>query len=165
MKNLQIILSVFAFLLCVILQTTVAKWISVFGAMPDFLLIFVVYQAFKRGTVNASLWGFLIGFCIDVYGPVEWLGSATIAMTLLGFLVGLLEARFLTLRLSLRIVILALGFVFYDLLYLSLTNLSHSEMTHFFLTKSVPDGIYTIICGSLIFYFLFRNKHKKNHVK
>ena len=164
MKKLQVIITIFAFLLCVILQTTVAKWISVFGATPDFLLIFIVYLAFKRGTVVAALWGFLIGFCCDIYGPVEWLGSATIAMTLLGFLVGLLEARFLTLRLSLRIVILALGFVFYDLIYLSLTTLSHSEMTHFFLTRSIPNGVYRVICGTLIFYFLFRSKHRKTHV-
>ena len=59
MKKLQVIITIFAFLLCVILQTTVAKWISVFGATPDFLLIFIVYLAFKRGTVVAALWGFL----------------------------------------------------------------------------------------------------------
>ena len=54
MKKLQVIITIFAFLLCVILQTTVAKWISVFGATPDFLLIFIVYLAFKRGTVVAA---------------------------------------------------------------------------------------------------------------
>lgn len=163
MKGLRVVITILAFLLCVILQTTVAKWISVFGAMPDFLLIFVVYQGFKQGTVPAALWGFFIGFCCDIYGPVEWLGSATIAMTLLGFLVGLLEERFLMMRLSLRIVILTLGFIFYELLYLSMTNLPHNEITYLFLTRSLPNGIYTVICGGLIFYFLFRSKHRNAH--
>lgn len=164
MKGLKIIVTLFAFLVCVILQTTVAKWISVFGAMPDFLLIFVVYQAFKHGTVPAALWGFVIGFSCDIYGPVEWLGAGTVSMALLGFLVGLLEERFLMMRLSLRIVILSFGYVFYDLLFLSLTNLSHGEVTQLFLTRSVPNGIYTVICGGLIFYFLFHRKHRKTHV-
>ena len=95
---------------------------------------------------------------------MEWLGAGSVSMTLLGFLVGLLEERFLMMRLSLRIVILSFGYVFYDLLFLSLTNLSHGEVTQLFLTRSIPNGIYTVICGGLIFYFLFHRKHRKTHV-
>lgn len=162
MKSLHIVGIIFAFIVCVALQTTIANWISILGIRPDFLLIFVVYQAFKNGPAAGALWGFLVGFASDVYGPIEWLGISAISMTLLGYLAGLLEDKYLTLQYGTRIVGLGFGFIFNDLVALALSNLTASEMTHVFLTHSLPECVYTVVVGGVVYYFLFRGKRRKH---
>ena len=67
------------FLLCFAMQTTVAQWLSIFGAAPDFIVILIVSIAIKHGPAAGVLWGFLAGFTQDVYAPMEWLGANTIS--------------------------------------------------------------------------------------
>ena len=98
------------FVIAVLMQTTVSKWIRVFDIGPDFILIFIVLIALRRGPAIGALWGFFAGFVLDVYAPVEWLGAHTLSMLVLGFVVGQLEERFLTLNLGMKIGILGLGF-------------------------------------------------------
>lgn len=162
MKGVHVITIILGFIVSVALQTTVANWISIFDIKPDFLLIFVVYQAFRNGPAAGALWGFLVGFASDTYGPVEWLGAHTIAMTLLGYLTGLLEDKYLTLQLVPKILALGFGFFFSDLVFLAISSLSAQQMTHLFLTKSIPECIYTVVVGGVTYYFLFRGKRKKH---
>ncbi len=162
MKRIQILKAVLLFVFAVILQTTVSDWVSILGIAPDFLLIFVAYQAFYRGPATGAAWGFFVGFAIDVYAPVEWLGSASLAMTVFGFFVGQLEEKFLTLKLVPRLFILAAGFLLYDVLYFSLTSISHGEMVHYLLTSTLPECLYTMLYGGIIFHFLFRGKRHSN---
>ena len=160
MKALRFLAVLVALIFTVVLQTTVCNWISIFNITPDFLLIFLCYQAFRRGPAFGALFGFIIGFSSDIYSPVEWLGVRTIAMTLTGFLVGQLEERFLTLNLIPRIATLAFACLFCDLLSLSLSTLSKQEITHIFLTRSIPECLYTFIFGGVVFYFLFRGNKR-----
>lgn len=162
MKSLHSIVTVITFIIFVVLQTTVANWISIFDTKPDFLLIFVVFQAFRSGPAAGALWGFIVGFASDIYGPIEWLGAHTIAMTLLGYLVGLLEDKYLTLQLGTRLIALAFGFLLSDLVFLALSKLPASEMTHVFLTSSLPECAYTVVVGGVCYYFLFRGKKKRH---
>lgn len=162
MKNLRILGIIICFILCVVLQTTVTGWISIFGVKPDLLIIFVVYQAFKNGPAAGAVWGFLVGFSSDVYGPVEWLGTHTIAMTLLGYLCGLLEDRYLTLQYGIKIVALGFGVLFSDLVFMALSSMTASEMTHAFLRSSLPECAYTVVVGGVAYYFLFRGKRKRH---
>ena len=98
------------YLLAFVLQTTVGDWLQIFGVGPDFIVIFIVAIAIKYGPATGCFWGFLAGFAQDMYAPVEWLGAHSIAMTVLGFVVGQLEERFLTLNLPAKMAVLAIGF-------------------------------------------------------
>ena len=77
------------FVLVFAVQSTAGEWLQILGIGPDFVVIFVVSVALRFGAATGCLWGFLAGFTQDVYAPVEWLGANSIAMTIVGFSVGL----------------------------------------------------------------------------
>lgn len=151
----------FLFLLSFVLQVSLAKWLQIFGVGPNIVVIFVVSVAIKWGPAAGCMWGFFAGFTQDVYAPVEWLGAYTIAMTVLGFAVGQLEERFLTLNLPAKIGVLGLGFFICDMIYYGITGLAKDVVTNMFLTKTLPECVYTMMIGAIVFY-LDPGKKKKH---
>lgn len=149
------------FLLSFVLQTTVAEWLQIFGAGPDFIVILVVIVAIKNGPAAGVLWGFLAGFTQDVYAPVEWLGANTIAFTTVGFLVGQVEERLLTLNLPAKVGVLGLAFLISDMIYFFLTGLEKDVVTNLFFSKTLPECAYTVVVGAVVFYFSV-GKKKRN---
>ncbi len=160
MSNLKWLKILFFFLVAFSLQATVADWLQIFGAGPDFVIIFVVAVAIKCGPAAGCFWGFIAGFAQDVYAPIEWLGAHSISMTVLGFAVGQLEERFLTLNMPAKVGVLGLGFFVCDMIYFALTGLSKDTITELFLTKTLPECIYTMLMGAIVFYLDFGKKKK-----
>lgn len=152
------------FLVAVVMQTTVSKWIRIFDIGPDFIIIFIVLIALRRGPVVGALWGFFAGFALDVYAPVEWLGAHTVSMVVLGFFVGQLEERFLTLNLGMKIGVLGLGFFVCDIVYYIAVGFDRGVVFNLLLTQTLPESLYTMICGGVAFKFLFAGNLKNKHV-
>ena len=152
MSNRGWLRTLLLFILVFAVQTTVAEWLEILGVGPDFVVVFIVSVALRYGAAAGCLWGFLAGFTQDVYAPVEWLGANSIAMTIVGFAVGQLEERFLTLNLPAKIGVLGLAFFVNDMFYFLITGLEKDVVTTLFLTKTVPESIYTVIIGGILFY-------------
>ena len=147
-------------LLCFVLQTTVADWLSIFGIAPDFVVILVVAVAIKNGPAAGTFIGFLCGFTQDVYAPVEWLGANSIAFTVLGFAVGQLEERFLTLNLPAKVGVLGFGFLVCDMIYFFVTALERDVVTNLFFSKTLPECAYTMLVGAIVFYLSVGKKSR-----
>jgi rod shape-determining protein MreD len=162
MNNLGWLKSLVLFVIVFALQMTVADWLSFFDVAPDFVMIFIVAMAIRRGPTAGCFWGFIAGFTQDVYAPVEWLGANTIAMTVVGYAVGQLEERFLSLNLPAKVGVLGLGFFVNDMIYFAITGLSKDVVTNLFLTKSLPECIYTMLIGGIFFYLDLGSKKKKH---
>ena len=142
------------------MQTTVAQWLSIFGAGPDFVVIMIVSIAITYGPAAGVLWGFLAGFTQDIYAPVEWLGANMISYTVLGFLVGQLEERFLTLNMPAKVGVLGFGFFLCDMLYFFLTGLEKDVVTNLFFSKTLPECAYTMVVGAVVFHLSIGKKRK-----
>lgn len=162
MNNLKWIKTILLFVVCFALQSTVVDWLQIFGIGPDLLIILIVAVAIKHGPAAGCFWGFLAGFTQDVYAPVEWLGANAISMTVLGFVVGQLEERFLTLNLPAKTGVLAIGFFVCDMLYFLLTGLEKDVVTNLFFSKTVPECLYTVVVGVVVFHL--SSGKKKRHV-
>lgn len=162
MSNFKWLPILISFVVVFILQITVADWMRFLDVGPDLVVIFIVAVAIKCGPAAGCFWGFLAGFTQDVYAPVEWLGAHSISMTVVGFAVGQLEERFLTLNLPAKVGVLGLGFFVCDAIYFVITGLSKTVVTSLFLTKSLPECLYTMLIGG-IFFYLDLGKKKKKH--
>ena len=162
MNSLKWLKILILFMLVFSLQMTVADWLSIFNIAPDFIIIFIVTVAIKGGPAVGCFWGFVAGFTQDVYAPVEWLGANSISMTILGFAVGQLEERFLSLNLPAKVGVLGLGFFVCDMIYYAVTGLPRDVITNLFLTKTLPECLYTLLIGG-IFFYLDIGKKKKTH--
>ncbi len=161
---LKFIKHLLLFVLAMVLQTSLASWISFCGVEPDFVLIFVVVLAISHGPVSGMLWGFFAGFSEDVYSPVEWLGAQTIAFTCVGFGVGQLEEKFLRLNLASKVALLGLAFFLNDLVYYALVEIPIENVGTFLVTTTLPECVYTMVFGYLLFYLLNRFERTRRHV-
>ena len=162
MNNLGWLKTFIMFVIVFALQMTVADWLSFFDVAPDFIIIFIVAVAIRRGPTAGCFWGFVAGFTQDVYAPVEWLGANAISMTVLGYAVGQLEECFLSLNLPAKVGVLGLGFFVCDMIYYGITGLSKDVVTNLFLTKSIPECFYTMLIGGIFFYLDIGSKKKKH---
>ena len=162
MNNLGWLKTFIMFVIVFALQMTVADWLSFFDVAPDFIIIFIVAVAIRRGPTAGCFWGFVAGFTQDVYAPVEWLGANAISMTVLGYAVGQLEESFLSLNLPAKVGVLGLGFFVCDMIYYGITGLSKDVVTNLFLTKSIPECFYTMLIGGIFFYLDIGSKKKKH---
>ena len=83
-RHFRAILIVFGLLL---LQTTFIPLLSLGGMVPDLLLIWVVYSALRRGQVETTIAGFLVGLLQDLVST-QLFGLAALSKTVAGFLAG-----------------------------------------------------------------------------
>ena len=161
MSNCGWLKTLLMFVIAFAVQSTIGDWLKILGVGPDFILIFIVSVALRFGAGTGCFWGFLAGFTLDVYAPVEWLGANTIAMTIVGFAVGQLEEHILTLYLPAKVAVLGIAFLVNDLFYFLITGLDKNVVTTLFLTKTLPECVYTLIIGGILFYL---SSEKKSNV-
>lgn len=161
MSNYGWLKTLLMFVIAFAVQSTIGDWLKILGVGPDFILIFIVSVALRFGAGTGCFWGFLAGFTLDVYAPVEWLGANTIAMTIVGFAVGQLEEHILTLYLPAKVAVLGIAFLVNDVFYFLITGLDKNVVTTLFLTKTLPECVYTLIIGGILFYL---SSEKKSNV-
>ncbi len=70
-----------------ILQTTFIPFLSIAGFLPDILLIWVVYIAVRRGQMEATIIGFLVGLLQDAVS-MQFFGLGALTKTIAGFVAG-----------------------------------------------------------------------------
>ncbi len=162
MKNFKWLGVLALYVLVFAAQMTVGGWLQIFGIAPDFVLIFIVSVALRYGPAAGCFWGFLSGFTLDVYAPVEWLGANAMALTVVGFCVGQLEERILKLNLPGRLGVLCLAFFLCDLVYYLITGLGNEVVTTMLVMKTLPECAYTLLVGGIFFYL--KSEKTKNHV-
>jgi rod shape-determining protein MreD len=76
-------------LLFVVLHTTLARYVTIGTAIPDVVLIWVVYVALTRNQLTGTVVGFACGLLFDLMsGQDGMLGLAALCKTLAGFLAG-----------------------------------------------------------------------------
>ncbi len=70
-----------------LLQTTFIPFISLGGYLPDLFILYLVYIALRRGQIEATISGFIIGLLQDIINT-KFLGLAALSKTIAGFVVG-----------------------------------------------------------------------------
>jgi rod shape-determining protein MreD len=70
-----------------LLQTTFLPFLSVGGFLPDIFLIWVVYVAIRRGQMEATVTGFVVGLLQDAVS-MQFFGLSALTKTIAGFVAG-----------------------------------------------------------------------------
>jgi|WetSurMetagenome_2_1015567.scaffolds.fasta_scaffold09519_3 rod shape-determining protein MreD len=79
--------SAFIVIALILLQTTFIPFISLSGYLPDLYILYLVYIAVRRGQIEATISGFLIGLFQDII-TIKFFGLAALSKTLAGFVTG-----------------------------------------------------------------------------
>jgi rod shape-determining protein MreD len=70
-----------------LLQTTFLPFITLGGYLPDLFILYLVYIALRRGQIEATLSGFIIGLLQDII-TIQFFGLAALSKTIAGFIAG-----------------------------------------------------------------------------
>jgi rod shape-determining protein MreD len=142
--------SALAVLALLLLQTTFVPFLSIGGFLPDPLLLWVVYIAIRRGQVEATITGFLVGLLQDAVS-MQFFGLSALTKTIAGFVAGyffndnsteqtLGSYRFLTILVLSSFVH---NVVYYGIFLQGVQDSVFSTMIEF----SIATSLYTVVVG------------------
>ncbi|MBM4168642.1 MAG: rod shape-determining protein MreD [Ignavibacteria bacterium] len=143
-----------------IIQTTFLPLISVEGVIPDVLLIWVIYNAVRRGQIEGMVAGFVVGLFQD-FATTQFFGLAALSKTVTGFAGGFFfneNKTAVTLGTYRFVVIVAVLSLLHNLIYFGVL-LQGMETTSLFSISSWSSTtmVYTAII-SLLPMFAFSRK-------
>ena len=142
--------SALAVLALLLLQTTFVPFLSIGGFLPDPLLLWVVYVAIRRGQMEATITGFLVGVLQDAVS-MQFFGLSALTKTIAGFVAGyffndnsteqtLGSYRFLTILFLSSFVH---NIVYYGIFLQGIQDSVFSTMIEF----SLVTSLYTVVVG------------------
>jgi rod shape-determining protein MreD len=140
MNRLRNILFVF---LALLLQSTVFGRYTVLGARPDLGMLALTLIAGTVSGTECIVWGLFIGFVQDVYTP-EYLGYNSFAMSLMGFLLGVMRETITVENVRVKIAVTAVACLVHDLVYLLFyTMFDTMLLLRLFVHLSIGGAVYT----------------------
>jgi len=83
---------VLVFIATLILQTTILPYLRIGGAMPDMLLVLVIFTALFYGSLAGGAVGLAVGLAQDLLGG-HYFGLGALSCFFAGYLMGCLERR------------------------------------------------------------------------
>jgi rod shape-determining protein MreD len=112
----------------VFLQATVfsSRWLQLWGAKPDLVLIVVLYAAFWKGSSRGATVGF-IGGMIEDFASGGLLGANALAKVVTGFLFGFLRRKFSAHSARFQVVSTFLATLLSQLIFFSLMRVGGIE--------------------------------------
>lgn len=152
----DLVYSILLFFPLLIIQTTIVPLIAVRGAIPDLILILLVFFTLRNGQFYGTVLGFIYGFLFDIITG-SFLGSTMLSKTLAGFLAGYfynenrLELNFKSYVFSLIVLLCAsLDSVMYT--FITQIDFSASLLLLLFEQGFLP-GIYTAVISFAVVIF------------
>lgn len=116
------ILGIFV-LINLIFQETFFELIAIAGVKPDLLLVLIVFSALLDGPITGLKMGLAIGLLQDMVTG-KYFGLYALSGMAIGYLVGLVETRIFKENYLVPVVVLFIGTIFHEFLYLLLGNLA-----------------------------------------
>lgn len=141
--------------LALLLQLTLADWISILGFKPDFVLLVVLYIGYREGKIPGIVFGFAFGLLQDITAASAFIGLSALIKSILGFGTGLLHGKFHTINpvvlYSIVAILIFLGQMLYFGIYYAASPLTFGSMLQYLI---LPSFAYTFIVGSLLLLVL-----------
>ena len=80
-------------LFVLIFQWMLGDMFSIFGIVPSFLVIYIIYVGLKGSQLTAIWIGFFMGFIMDSLTGTDMIGITAMALALTGYLAGVFHDR------------------------------------------------------------------------
>jgi len=141
-------------LIVIIYQSLFSGLLTIHRISLDLPLLILVFFALTQGPVSGAIFGFLVGFLLDLANP-SFLGLGTFIKTCLGYLAGgFKDNLYLESNLSKGVVVF-FSLLLNDLVYNFFSSgLNPGYAFFIFLNYSLLSGLYTAIAGMIFLWFL-----------
>jgi rod shape-determining protein MreD len=136
-----------------ILQQTLVRIISIGAIKPDVILVILVAVSLRYGSIVGLFSGMTIGLIQDVYA-IDTLGANAMAKCMVGYFTGLLDEKVIKVMPVTKVFFLAVAFLVHDGIFALAAGFPASSFAEALIHRTLPSGLYTLLLGSLVFYFL-----------
>jgi rod shape-determining protein MreD len=114
-------------LVIAILQASVVSRLTIWGVFADLPLLVVASWSLLQGAREGLIWGFVGGLAVDLLSGAPF-GAATLSLMAVGALSGLGQATVFRTHFALPLVVVFLGTIVYNLLFLLVLQISGQEV-------------------------------------
>ncbi len=132
-------------LLALLIQASWIDSLAIYGIAPDIVIIIMVFIAFTRGQIEATVLGFISGLLIDIYDPGTRLGVNALGNSLIGFFAGYSRVSVAAEALRAQAAILFLATLLHDIIFF-LVALQPLKI----LSVGLGTGLYTAVLGTAL---------------
>ena len=142
------------FLFCSVgLQVGITDALSIYGIIPDFVLILLCLFALLESRSTVTVLGFLAGLILDVMSG-GLLGLNALVKTFVSFIASTVFRK-MTIHhgYEFGLLVFALA-VFHSFVLDFMANIGIASFGHGFLVKGLPSAIYTVILAQILFSFI-----------
>jgi len=144
----RVIISSIFLLACLILQSTILRYVSIFEVIPNIYLISLVYTSFYNGGLHGTVCGFTTGFIEDAIS-ISPLGFHALIKTVIGSLYGSFKGLIILDRIVMPMLFVLIATVLNRILafgVVSLFSLSvpvHSIFSKYFIIEIAYNTLLT----------------------
>lgn len=144
----KVIISSLFLLISIIVQSTVLRYVSIWGVIPNLYLIYLVYTSFYNGGIHGTVCGFATGLIEDAIS-VSPIGFHALIKTVIGSLYGsfkgliILDRVLMPMFFVLIATVLNRIFAFCVISFFSLSVPVHSIFSEYFIIEIAYNTILT----------------------
>ncbi len=147
----KIIFIIFILFLIVLYQSFFMELFKINEVKFDLPILIIVYLAILRGSKDGALFGFWVGFILDVFTP-HLLGLGALIKCLIGFFVGNFKETLFLDSIFSKVSVLFLSVLFNDIFYyLFSTGFDLQKTFEVLWCSSFFSGLYTSLWGFILF--------------
>ena len=142
---------IFGALFVVFYQMIVAPRTSILNAQADMALILTVWVALDVGPREGVIFGFVVGLLTGFLIPME-LGWVALLLSVIGYLTGNVKNRIVIESLPIRIIILLVAVLAYNMMHIFFTRFELLILNiDFVLINTIISTLNSIIIGIILF--------------
>lgn len=135
--------------LALLLQASWIDILAIYGIVPDIVIIILIFIAFTRGQIEATILGFISGLLIDIYDPGARLGVNALANSLVGFFASYSRVSIAAEALQAQAAILFAATLLHDTIFF-LIALQPFKI----LSIGLGTSLYTAVLGTALSFIL-----------
>jgi len=147
--------------MAIFLQSTFFSAYSINDALPDLLLIFVIFFAFLNGEKKGAIYGFLCGLFEDLYLG-RFIGVSAISKAVTGYIIGRLQVRFFNENLLVGLMVVFIGTVINSILMFILgwSTFSVFHLDTSIISSAIYQSIYNILLAVPIYIWYYNSSQR-----
>ncbi len=147
--------------MAIFLQSTFFSTYSINDALPDLVLIFVVFFAFLNGEKKGAGYGFLCGLFEDLYLG-RFIGVSAISKAVTGYIIGRLQVRFFNENLLVGLMVVFIGTVLnsFFMFILGWSAFSVFNLDASIISGAIYQSLYNILLAVPIYIWYYNSSQR-----
>ncbi len=160
MRN-KIVFYIILIVTFVIAQVTFLNFVSIFGVVPNIVIILIVSISLLEGRIHGAAVGFSVGLCLDAVIGMTFGFQALLGM-FLGYSLGNINKRFFKENILVMVICTFVSTILYEIALISSSYLYGQNVDFLMAFKTIilPEALLNSVLGIVLFIMIVQINKK-----